>query len=520
MYAPVRFFNPAPWWRLFRLGWTLSRHDALFLADREGVPALIRLPMRWGTWIVRRRGLPARPGERLALALTVLGPTFVKFGQALSVRPDLVGGDLARDLGSLRDRLPPFPAAAARATIEAELGQPLTALFAAFDDVSVAAASIAQVHFATTSDGRDVAVKVLRPGVEAAFRRDLALFAWIAGWAEQVAELRRLRPMAVVQTLRDAVTMELDLRLEASAAAELKENFAGDPELHVPGIDWPRTARRVLTMERIGGVPVGNVAALEGAGIDRTKVAAAVITTFLKQAMRDGFFHADLHHGNLFVAADGTLQAVDFGIMGRLDLPTRRFMAEMLHAFVVGDWRKVAEVHFAAGYVPATKSLEAFAQAARSIGEPIRGKPVEEISLGRLLAQLFEITETFDMPTQPQLLLLQKTMVTAEGVARTLDPAINFWEVARPVLEEWLAANLGPAARLEDAIVDGVRLLRRLPDTLAAMQSAATRLATTGVRLDDDTVQRLAAEQARRRGGQSLALWLLVALLFFALVLA
>jgi ubiquinone biosynthesis protein len=492
--------------RLSTIGITLARHDALFLVADTPLPGALKTLAQVAARLLRWRDLPLRPGERLAAALTALGPTFIKFGQALSVRPDLVGGDLADDLGRLRDRLPPF--ADPRGELERALGQPVESLFTWFDATPVAAASIAQVHFAETSDGRPVAVKLLRPGIEAEFARDLSLMRWLAGLAERRASLRRLRPLDVIDTIAEAVAIELDLRLEAAAAEELRDNFRNDAELRVPFIDWPRTSRRVLTLERIGGVPVGDLAALDAAGIDRKKAAAAVIGGFLKQALRDGFFHADLHQGNLFVAPDGTLEPVDFGIMGRLDLETRRFMAEMLHAFITGDWRRAAAVHFEAGYVPATKSREAFAQACRSIGAPIVGRPVAEISIGRLLAQLFEITETFDMRTQPQLLLLQKTMVTVEGVARALDPEVNFWAVSQPIVEQWLRDEMGPSARLEQAASDAVATLRRLPRLLDKLDRAADALSTGAVRVDEASLERLASEQARRRWPLTAGVWL------------
>jgi ubiquinone biosynthesis protein len=496
--------------RLVEIGVTLARHDALGPVAALPLPGLFKTAARLGARVLRRDGLPPREGERLALALTALGPTFVKFGQALSVRPDLVGRPLAEDLGRLRDRLPPF--ADPRGAIAEALGRPVDMLFATFDEAPVAAASIAQVHFAVTSEGAPVAVKVLRPGIEAAFRRDLDLFRWLAGMAESRAGFSRLRPRDAVQTIADSVAIELDLRLEAAAAAELRENFAADPELRVPAIDWSRTARRVLTLDRIDGIPVQDIAALDAAGLDRKALAAAVIASFLKQALRDGFFHADLHQGNLFVARDGTLEPVDFGIMGRLDLPTRRFMAEMLHAFITGNWKRAAEVHFEAGYVPDSKSREAFAQACRSIGEPIIGRPVAEISVGRLLAQLFEITETFDMRTQPQLLLLQKTMVTVEGVARELDPDVNFWAVAQPVVETWMREAMGPAARVEQAAGDALATLRRLPGVLDRIDRAADALGGGAVRLDESSLQRLADEQRRRRWPLTLGVWLLAIL--------
>ncbi len=448
--------------RLTQIFTTLLRHGALgAVASFGGV--LIR-PSPAQSRRARERGL------RLARALQDLGPSFIKLGQAMSVRPDLVGREMAEALSGLRDRLPPFGVARARATIEAELGAPLDELFCEFDEHPVAAASIAQVHFAAIAadeEGaapRRVAVKVLRPGIEEAFARDLDLFMALARLLEWLRpSIRRLRPVDVVKTIRDAVTIEMDLRLEAAAASELAENFRDDPDYRVPAVDWARTAQRVLTIERVEGYNIGDHAAIDAAGLNRDELAEKLIRVFLKQALRDGFFHADLHQGNLFVDADGVLVPVDFGIMGRLDLDTRRYMALMLLGFIEGDYRKVADVHFEAGYVPRDQSRELFAQACRAIGEPILGKPVKEISFGRLLAQLFRTTETFNMQTQPQLLLLQKTMVTAEGVARDLSEDINFWEASRPVIEDWLVELSSPRAQAELALRKGRRLLHDIP---------------------------------------------------------
>ncbi len=510
--------------RLVAIARTLARHDALFPLDMlEAPPVVIALAKLLAGRPQAQPGL--RPGERLAAALQALGPSFIKLGQALSVRADLFGAELADHLGRLRDRLPPFTAAEARATIVKGLGRPVEELFDHFDDTPLAAASIAQVHPATVpaSDGEagvEVAVKVLRPGVEAAFRRDLALFFWLARLATRAEpRMRRLKPVEVVQTLKETVDIEMDLRLEAAAAAELAENCRSDQAYRVPKVDWVRTSRRVLTIERVRGIPIDDLAGLRAAGHEPSDIAAMVIQVFLNQALRDGFFHADMHHGNLFVAEDGALVAVDFGIMGRLDRATRVFMAEMLLAFVTGDYRRAAEVHFDAGYVPAGKSVDAFAQACRSIGEQILGKPVSEISIGRLLAQLFQITETFDMETQPQLLLLQKTMVTAEGVARYLDPEINFWEVARPTIEAWMRDNLGPEARLAEAAGEASSLVRRLPGLLDTAERAARVLAEHGVRLDPETSALLRSESTRSGRAWQIAFAVAMTVLVMVLLL-
>ena len=488
------FHNGRNLFRLFGIVTTLARHDALFLVERfSGASVLLSFAR-----LFRHRNSTLRPGQRLALALQELGPSFIKLGQALSTRADLVGEDVAGDLTQLQDRLPPFPASEARRAIEADLEKPVAELYASFDDVPVAAASIAQVHFARTTEGREVAVKVLRPGIAAAMARDLDLFTWLAHLAERwQPSMRRLKPVAVVETLAQSVRIEMDLRMEAAAAAELRENFAGDEFFRVPEVDWTRTARHVLTTERVGGIRVDDRAALTAAGFEPRDILSRAASAFFYQVFRDGFFHADMHPGNLFLAGDGAIVAIDFGIMGRLDRKTRFYLADMLTGFLNGEYRRVAEVHFAAGYVPADQSLELFTQALRAIGEPIFGKPLAEISLGRLLAQLFQTTEQFAMETQPQLLLLQKTMVLAEGLGRQLDPAVNMWLLARPLVEDWMRQNRGPEARLRDAATDLGQFLERLPETLRKIEETARLIADEGgVPLHPETLETLAKRGA------------------------
>ena len=506
--------------RLVRIARTLARHDALFPFEAAGAPAAaLGLARRLLGRGAEARGT-ARPGQRLALALQALGPSFIKLGQALSTRSDLIGSEIAGDLSLLRDRLPPFPAERARATVAAELERPLDELFSSFADEPVAAASIAQVHFAVTSDGDEVAVKVLRPGIEAAFRRDLELFEWLAETAERARpELRRLKPRETVRTFAETVALEMDLRLEAAAASELAESCGPEAGFHVPKVDWQRTSRRVLTLERVPGIPISDRQALLAAGHDPGEIVAKLIRAFLTQAFRDGFFHADLHPGNLFVDEAGDIGAVDFGIMGRLDRNTRRYVAELLLAFLTADYRRAAEVHFEAGYVPATKSTDAFAQACRAIAEPILGLPVKDISMARLLAQLFEITKTFDMETQPQLLLLQKTMVVVEGVARELSPETNMWEIARPLLETCVEDALGAEARVREAAERTAALVRRLPALLEKTERAAGVVAGGGLRLHPDTASEIALQQARRRRPLQVLLWVAVILLLAVLAL-
>ena len=476
--------------RLFLIARTLARYDALFPLERLGVaPGIITL-----VGLISRRRAPGRPGERLAAACEALGPTFIKLGQALSVRSDLVGEEVAADLSALQDRLPPFPSRKATAIIEEEFGVPLDQLFDSFDTESIAAASIAQVHFAVTTEGRKVAVKVLRPGVGERFAKDLRLMLWIARLVERAhPPSRRLKPVEVVRTFEETVRLEMDLRLEAAAAAELAANFEGDADFRVPELDWQRTARRVLTTERIDGIPIDEVEALTEAGLDPRDIIERSARVFFYQVFRDGFFHADMHPGNMFVGRDGALMPVDFGIMGRLDRKTRNYLADMLLAFLQRDYRRVADVHFQAGYVPAHKSREAFQQAARSIGEPILGKPMQQISLARLLAQLFQVTEQFEMETQPQLLLLQKTMLVAEGVSRNLDPDLNMWVVSEPLIEEWMLRNRGPQARIQDMAETALQVAERLPGLLDRVDAASRMIEEGGVKLHPDTVEALRA---------------------------
>jgi ubiquinone biosynthesis protein len=450
---------------------------------------------------LRLRSRHADAGADLAQALERLGPAYIKLGQMLAVRPDIVGNKVALALEHLQDRLPPFPEAAARRVIEQSFGKPVEALFASFG-APVAAASIAQVHRAVTTDGADAAVKILRPGIEALFRHDLDALAWLARGAERFsAEARRLRFIALVETLAASVALELDLRMEAAAASELYERTRGDSEFRVPHIDWGRTATRVLTSEWIDGVPIRDNDALRAAGYDPKSVALTLMRSFLTQALRDGFFHADLHPGNLFVDNQARLVAVDFGIMGRLDPEMRRFMAGTLAGFLARDYRRIAQLHYDVAFVPLHHDVETFAQALRAIGEPIFGKRARDVSIARLLGQLFETTRRFDMQAQPQLLLLQKTMVVVEGVARGLDPDFDIWEAARPVAERWVTDNLGPEARLSRA-AEGLTALGKLAQDLPQLVKNAENLSQMvtegGVKLHPDTTRAIALEQDRR----------------------
>jgi ubiquinone biosynthesis protein len=497
--------------RLIRIARTLARHDALFPLQRTGIaPGLLRLAnLLW------RRQSPGRPGQRLARALEALGPSFIKLGQMLSTRPDLMGEDIANDLAGLRDQLPPFASAKARATIEQELDGPLARFFLTFDERPIAAASIAQVHFAATADGREVAVKVLRPGIEEAFARDLDLFYWCAEVLERfLPEFRRLKPYEAVRTFEETVWIEMDLRMEAAAAVELGENFLGDPTFRVPRVDWERTAKRVLTLERIRGINIDRREELIAAGHEPDRILANAAALFFNQVFRDGFFHADQHPGNCFIEADGTICALDFGIMGRLDREHRYYLADMLMGFLRRDYETVADVHFRAGFVPAHKSKSAFTQALRAIAEPIMDKPLHEISVARLLGLLFEVTETFEMETQPQLLLLQKTMLVTEGVGRRLNPNVNMWSMARPLIEQWMRDNRGPEARLRDAVRHGVETLERLPELVRRLDEAIIVLGRP-----DGRQPAPRPVSPRRREAPQWPLWAAFAALAFAVLL-
>jgi ubiquinone biosynthesis protein len=454
-------------WRLVRWGRTLARHGALMGIERDPLaPPRIRRLARLARFGAR---VPVQP--RYADAFEAIGPAAVKLGQALATRPDLVGPEAAEDLTRLQDALPPAPFAQIRAAVETALGKPLEAMFSSFGEQPIGAASIAQVHAAVTTDGRRVAVKVLRPGVEEDFTRALETYEWAAAQAEAMGgELARLRPRLVIATFRQWTARELDLRREAASASELAEDMVAQPDFHVPSIDWGRTARRVMTLEWIDGIKLTNRDALVAAGHDPKAVAGKLVRAFLRQAIGTGFFHADLHHGNLFVLPDGSIGAVDFGIMGRIDRRARLWLAEILHGLITGNYARVAEIHFEAGYVPAHHNLAEFTTALRAVGEPIRGLPVKDISIGQMLDGLFGITRDFEMPTQPHLLLLQKTMVMVEGVATTLDPDINMWETAAPFVREWLRAELGPEAWIADRIVNDLRTIGRLPELVRRIE--------------------------------------------------
>jgi ubiquinone biosynthesis protein len=497
--------------RLARAGFVLARRDALLPREyQDQLPPAARPFGRIARLLAKADD--RRPGVRLAEALERLGAAYVKLGQFLATRGDIVGAELAADLAGLKDKMPAFPTLDAERAVEAELGHNPGHLFPSFGS-PVAAASIAQVHKAQTPDGRLVAVKVLRPGIEAELARDVAAFRFAARLLHRhVPASRRLEPKAFVETLARSLTLETNLRLEAAAASELADVAFDIEGFRVPEVDWERSGRRVLTTEWIEGAALSDDEALDALGVDRSHLATIAVRTFLTCALDHGLFHADMHEGNLFADAEGNLVAVDFGIMGRIGKPERRYLAEILYGFLHRDYERIAEVHFEAGYVPDRHTVEEFAGALRAVGERVFGKSADQVSMGRLLLQLFEITALFDMHLRPELVLLQKTMVQVEGVARGLDPKHDIWAAARPVVERWIRRELGPEGLARDAVSDLGRLraaIRRLPKTLEELNAAAAAIGSGGVKLDDDTVARLANANAQATRGRGIAVWVI-----------
>lgn len=447
--------------RLFGAGWTLVRNDALLPRELDAFysPAVRVLADALRLFATRRQG---RPGERLARSLEGLGPVAIKLGQLLSTRGDIFGRQFAEDLGHLKDRLAAFPMAQARAIVAQELGRPVDEVFASFSE-PVAAASLAQAHDATLADGRRVAVKVLRPGIERRVAADSAVLELAARLLQRWAPpIRRLEPVKFADTVVRATELELDLRLEAAGADELAEVMAKDGYMSAPRVLWEGVGKRVLTLEWAEGLPLSDEAALSQPGLDRKVLADNLTRAFLAQALDHGVFHADLHEGNLFAAAPARLQAVDFGIMGRLGAVERRYLAEILWGFLQRDYPRVAQVHFDAGYVPSHHSVAAFAQALRAVGEPVFGQRANAVAMSRVLTQLFEITALYDMHLRPELVLLQKTMMTVEGVARRIDPEHDIWAASEPVVRRWIARELSPVSRVKQFAGEAETALRNI----------------------------------------------------------
>ncbi len=460
--------TPVHLWRLLVWGRRLARHGALRPFESTRAPLPLRLVAR-----LARLGTGAPATPDFAAGLTAVGPAAIKFGQALATRPDLIGVDAALDLARLQDQVPPLPWTVIEPMLDATYAAGgWRARFRSIDPVPVGAASMAQVHKGVTSDGRTVAIKLLRPGIEAELTRAIDTYEWAAGHIETLGgEFARLRPRAVIATFKGWTEAELDLRREASNASELAESLQAVPDFVVPGIDWARSSRRVLVIDWIDGVKMNDAAGLAALDFDRRRLAEVLVHGFLAQSIAQGFFHADLHQGNLFVIPPrgghgARLGVIDFGIMGRINRRARMYLAEILYGLVTGNYKRVAEIHFEAGYVPPHHNVAAFATALRAVGEPIRGKRAKDVNITQLLDGLFAITRSFDMAVQPHLLLLQKTMVMVEGVALTLDPHVNMWEVAEPYVRDWVRDEMGPEAMLADALVENARALAQLPRLL------------------------------------------------------
>lgn len=510
--------------RLTRAGFVFARAGVFSIVDTSAFPPMAQFAIRLGRLIEAPKS--DQSIGRISAALRHLGPSYVKLGQSLATRPDVVGMTMARDLESLQDRVPPFPQAEAEAMIVAAFDRPVNQTYVSFGP-SVAAASIAQVHRAEVmKDGVSVpvAVKVLRPHVFRSFKVDLDAQMFAARQMEALsADARRLRLTEIVATLTRSVVMEMDLRLEAAALSEMAENTRDDTDFRVPEVDWDRTGHDVLTMEWIDGIALNDREKLAASGINLPDLGRKVIQSFLRHSLRDGFFHADMHPGNLFVDDAGRLVAVDFGIMGRLGLKERRFLAEILYGFITRNYLRVAEVHFEAGYVPPHHSVENFAQAIRAIGEPIHNRKAEDISMAKLLTLLFEVTSLFDMQTRPELLLLQKTMVVVEGVARRFDPNLDIWTTAEPVVREWIERNLGPLGKVQSAIGatgDMARILSTLPsiaERSIALLDRADKLTRNGLLLAPETVEAIGRAEARHNRWLTMGVWFIAGAIIVAL---
>jgi len=485
------FAVPRHFWRAVRVVRCLGRHGAILFIDDMPIAPWQRRVLHW----LNDDAAPGRPGQRLARALIELGPIYIKLGQGFGTRPDILGQQVAEDLTDLQDKLPPFPGGEAVARIEADLETPLDQLFAQFRREPVAAASIAQVHKARTTDGRDVAVKVLRPGIELQIEQDLRFFAFMAWLGERLLpHSERLHPQEAVRLFAETTRRELDMRLEAAAADEFRENNREAPNFYVPAVDWQRTTKHVLTLEWVEGVASDEPDKLVAMGVDPARVLETATRVFFAHVFVHGFFHGDMHPGNTFIRPDGTIVPIDYGIMGRLDFETRLFLGELLVVFLNRNYARLAEVMVKGGLVPAYVDRGALAQAIRAMAEPIMGLPQNEISIARLLGQLFEVAGDFEMRARPDLLLLQKTMMVAEGVGRALNPRVNMWQLAQPLVEDWIALNLGPVGATRRFASDGRDVLERLPRIVKESDDLLARLRADGdrrARTDGAWAQRL-----------------------------
>lgn len=511
--------------RLLHINLVLIRHglDEVIFAIHLFRPVrflLYLLPWHW----VRRQDVPR--GVRIRRTLEDLGPVFIKFGQMLSTRRDLLADDIAEELAKLQDRVPPFPSARAREMIEKAFGKPVEQIFKQFDPEPIASASIAQVHPAVLEGGTQVVVKVLRPGVEKVIRRDVGLLYVIAGLAQRYwADARRLRPKEVVAEYETTILDELDLMREAANASQLRRNFEGSSDLYIPQVYWPYTRREVLVMERIRGIPVSDIAQLRTHGVDIKKLSARGVEIFFTQVFRHNFFHADMHPGNIFVSYEHPREpqylAVDFGIVGTLSPTDQRYLAENIAAFFHRDYRRVAELHLESGWVPAGTRVDEFESAIRTVCEPIFQRPLSEISLGNLLLRLFQTARRFDMQVQPQLVLLQKTLLNIEGLGRQLDPQLDLWQTAKPFLDRWMDEQVGLRAMIAGFRKNLPIMAEKLPEFPELVYSAIKHVEASQAQGQLRTQQlhaiRQEISQANRR-----TLWAILAgaaLILFGLVM-
>ena len=513
---------------LFKLGRKLAKSDALNIASKfNKPPTIIKILfniLAFSFSNTKKVNLNTNEGERLSKSLQSMGTTFIKLGQFLATRPDIIGDELSKHLESLQDRLPPFSLSEAKEIIKKDLGEKT---FNSIINLSepVAAASIAQVHKAQIDDGgiiKDVAIKILRPNIKKIFDEEidaLILFAFII--ESFVKKTKRLKLIEVVFLLKEITNLEMDLRFEAAAANEYAENTKNDAGFRVPQIYWNFTSENVMTLDWVDGVSIRETENLQKRNIDTKKIASDIIQHFLRHAVRDGFFHADMHQGNLFIDNNGQIVPIDFGIMGRLDKMSKRFLAEILFGFIQRDYKKVAEIHLVAGLIPKDVQLDDFAQALRSIGEPIFGHSVKDISGGKLLKQLFYITEKFDMQTQPQLLLLQKTMVVVEGVARKLNSNTNIWKTSKPVLEKWLKETKDPINTLTDTLTDSAEVLKRLPELPKIMDKAnqaLTYLASGNIPQNSNSYSALKEKESEMKSFRNQSIIGLLLLVFLGFI--
>lgn len=508
MFAPI-----IDWIRLIGAAYHLSRHDALVPSEYAH---LLPAPLKTFGAISRigakrhSKAHTLRPGERLAAAFETMGPAYVKLGQFLATRPDIIGFDMANDLSRLQDKMPPFKRAKAIAAIEASFNAPLDRLFTDFS-APIAAASVAQVHSAKLPTGEKVAVKVLRPDIEKIAAREFRAFSRAARTIEALSKpARRMEPVKFIDTLKASAAIELDLRMEAGAASAMAESLNTKEKVTAPAIHWPLSSKRVLTLEWIDGTAINDIAALDERAIDRKALAIKILQLFLTQALHEGFFHADMHQGNLLIDENDDLVLIDFGIMGRLDEKARTTFAQIIHGFITRDYQHTAQVHFDAGYISDQHSVESFAQALRAVGEPLFGRNADAVDMSRVIQQLFDVTDLFDMHLRPELILLQRTMVTVEGVARMLYPSVNMWEAATPVIQSYLTDEIGPKRQVEKlhaAAMKSLEIAPKIPDYVEKIALASERISQDKFALSDESTQNLAEALSKESRLTRAALW-------------